>query len=77
MAWLAVEIQYYDMVPREDEVIFSHKPRRHTISPFSSEPDMNCTRWNVGYGNSVLLPKGTIKKLIGRELKWEDDPVEI
>ena len=29
MAWLAVEIQYYDMVPREDEVIFSHKPRRH------------------------------------------------
>lgn len=37
MAWLAVQIQYYNMVPTEEEVIFSHKPRRHTISPFSSE----------------------------------------
>lgn len=26
---------------------------------------------------SIELPKGTIKKLIGRELKWEDEPVEI
>lgn len=24
-----------------------------------------------------ILPKGTIKKLIGRELKWEDEPVEL
>lgn len=26
---------------------------------------------------SVELPKGTIKKLIGRKLKWEDEPVEL
>lgn len=25
----------------------------------------------------VLLPKGSIKKLIGRELTWEDEPVEL
>lgn len=25
----------------------------------------------------VALPKGTIKKLIGRELTWDDEPVEI
>lgn len=25
----------------------------------------------------IELPKGSIKKLIGRELKWEDEPVEI
>lgn len=77
MPWLAVEIQYYDMVPREDEVIFTHEPRRYTISPFSSEPDMNRKRWNVGYGHAITLPKGTIKKLIGRDLTWEDEPVEI
>lgn len=78
MAWLAVEIEYYNMIPREQEVIFSHEPRRYTISPFSSEPDMNRKRWNIGYfGDAVILPKGTIKKLIGRELKWEDEPVEI
>ena len=23
------------------------------------------------------LPKGSIKKLIGRELSWEDEPVEL
>lgn len=26
---------------------------------------------------SIILPKGTIKKLIGRDLTWEDEPVEI
>jgi hypothetical protein len=26
---------------------------------------------------SIVLPKGTIKKLIGRDLTWEDEPVEI
>lgn len=24
-----------------------------------------------------VLPKGSIKKLIGRDLTWEDDPVEL
>jgi len=26
---------------------------------------------------SISLPKGTIKKLIGREMTWEDEPVKI
>lgn len=26
---------------------------------------------------SVALPKGSIKKLIGRELNWNDEPVEL
>jgi hypothetical protein len=26
--------------------------------------------------DAVSLPKGTIKRLIGRELSWEDEPVE-
>lgn len=25
----------------------------------------------------LVLPKGSIKKLIGRELTWEDNPVEL
>jgi hypothetical protein len=30
------------------------------------------------YGSGeVELPKGSIKKLIGRELTWEDEPVEL
>jgi hypothetical protein len=27
-------------------------------------------------GQMVYLPKGSIEKLIGRKLKWEDEPVE-
>ena len=26
---------------------------------------------------SIFLPRGTIKKLIGRELTWKDEPVEL
>jgi len=25
----------------------------------------------------MVLPKGSIKKLIGRELSWNDEPVEL
>lgn len=42
------------------------------------------TRWNDRYwmmnsicSDSVELPNGSIKKLIGRELSWEDEPVEL
>lgn len=26
---------------------------------------------------AIKLPKGTIKKLIGRDLSWQDEPVEL
>lgn len=28
-------------------------------------------------GDAITLPRGSIKKLIGRELTWDDDPVEL
>ena len=28
-------------------------------------------------GHLIEMPKGSIKKLIGRELSWEDSPVEL
>lgn len=39
--------------------------------------------FNIGYygfisdSDVVRLPNGTIRKLIGRELSWEDEPVEL
>lgn len=36
--------------------------------------------WGISYefGNSFAeLPPGSIKKLIGRELTWDDEPVKI
>ena len=32
---------------------------------------------NKDGSGEVELPKGSIKKLIGRELTWEDEPVEL
>ena len=29
------------------------------------------------YCSYLNLPKGSIKRLIGRELSWEDEPVEL
>lgn len=29
------------------------------------------------YGMWLALPKGSIKKLIGRDLTWNDEPVEL
>ena len=34
-------------------------------------------QWNFGCMDVVLLPKGTIKQLIGRDLTFKDNPVEI
>ncbi len=54
------------------EMIFSVKPHRDNYTPF----------WVYGYYVdrdcvSIELPSGSIAKLIGRELTWEDEPVEI
>lgn len=61
MAWLAKCID-------ETEYIFDREPYKE-----------------VGYwynprrldGDTIKLPEGTIEKIIGRELKWNDNPVEI
>lgn len=34
-------------------------------------------RWSTPGVRSGKLPKGSIKKLIGRELSWEDEAVEL
>lgn len=49
-----------------------------------NEPIRSWFEWE-GWGRNtdgesctlIEIPKGTIKKLIDRELSWEDDPVEL
>lgn len=43
----------------------------YRAQPFRSE-----IRFRTNSG-CVELPKGSIKKLIGRELSWNDEPVEL
>ena len=76
MAWLAVN-------KNGEEGIFTYKPYR--VDPIESiyklwEPEIWSDRDVSKYGNEcteISIPKGTIKKLIGRDLKWEDSPVEL
>ena len=46
----------------------------------------NWNKWCDGWSNDekdflpfmgVIIPKGTIEKIIGRKLTWNDEPVEI
>lgn len=43
---------------------------------YRSKPSRFAEYWD-DYCPSINLPKGSIKKLIGRELSWEDEPVEL
>lgn len=61
MAWLAVD-------QNEEEYIYNEKPKKCSFCYTSSDSE--------NY-DAIYLPKGTIEKIIGRKLTWDDDPVEI
>ena len=67
MAWVAVH-------KNGKEGIFSYKPTRgEKLGVWYDETEYG----GVFYDTEISLPKGSIKKLIGRELSWEDNPVEL
>lgn len=43
---------------------------------YEEYPERHYSVWD-SYTHRVELPKGSIAKLIGRELTWEDEPVEL
>lgn len=49
------------------ECIYQFRPKR------SSEIFIPLYKYSMW----LVLPKGSIKKLIGRDLTWEDNPVEL
>jgi len=61
MAWLAVD-------KNGDECV-------HDIGPTRHNEYMWWNSWDDD-GSTIELPKGSIKRLIGRELTWDDEPVE-
>lgn len=65
MAWVAVDKD-------GSECIYLYKPSR---SYYNNWTDRNN---EIRRGDSGIdMPKGSIKKLIGRDLIWEDNPVEL
>lgn len=64
MAWVATD-------KNGSEFIFNNQPlRRESMGEWW--PDVENMDEDI-----VLLPNGTIEKLIGRQLTWEDEPVEL
>ena len=57
-----------------EEGIFSHKPTRGEEFNFWYD---EIEDGGVFFDTEIPLPKGSIKKLIGRELTWEDEPVKL
>ena len=69
MAWVAVDMS-------GAECIFDNKPERNNNQwdniVYSVDGEIY---YDVGIG--IILPKGSIKKLIDRDLTWQDEPVEL
>lgn len=67
MAWVAVH-------KNGKEGLFKNKPTRgEELDFWYDEVDDG----GAIYDTEISLPKGSIKKLIGRDLTWEDEPVEL
>ena len=67
MAWLAIDES------GEEYIFVGNKPERmenHSINDYEWFPKYKSDKW-------AELPQGTIEKLIGKELTWDDEPVEI
>ena len=43
---------------------------------FTDVPYKGQKRWKMNYGDCFELPRGSILKLISKELTWDDEPVE-
>lgn len=61
MSWVAVGY-------KGSEWVYSKKPERSTV--------YRTWRTEV-WDNAVRLPKGSIEKLIGKKLNWNDEPIEL
>lgn len=55
------------------EIASNVKPERYETTWLCLSE--NFAGWDDDY--SVILPKGTIKKLTGKELTWNDEPIEM
>lgn len=73
MAWVAVDAY-------NDEFIFQNEPTRYNDwweDPIYESFDGQGGALEYHHHSDIQLPKGSIKKLIGRDLTWEDNPVEL
>ncbi len=70
MAWVAVD-------KNGGEYVSEDRPKRIAeFGVWDNSVRIGCYEEHY-YDEKVLLPQGSIFKLIGRELSWEDDAVKL
>lgn len=86
--WLAVNKDGSEVCSR-NELFRHHEAATELVKRFGEgyehclkKEDHWCDDFSNGHYSvprfwGVVLPKGTIKKLIGRELTWSDEPIKI
>lgn len=67
-AWLAVDKDGAEYIYADKEPLRGNDVWR---------PDTSDDCPDDAFCDFVRMPKGSIKKLIGRELSWNDEPVEL
>lgn len=73
MAWVATDAY-------GDEYIFQNKPKKDGnwwVDPIYESFDGQGGTLTYHHNSDIGLPKGTIKKIIGRNLTWKDEPVKL
>lgn len=73
MAWVATDAY-------GDEYIFQNKPKRDGNwweDPIYESFDGQGGALEFHHYSDICLPKGSVRKLIGRDLTWGDNPVEL
>lgn len=70
MAWLAVN-------GNGDEIISPKKPTRGWGKQWDYSEEVLCEGECGSAEIVIMLPKGSIYKLIGKELTWSDEPIEL
>ena len=81
MAWLCVDKDGTEWISSEplDRFPYIEPLDKRKKNQVLSKDDQYCWAWpyySENLGERVCLPKGSIQRLIGRELIWDDDPIE-
>ena len=83
MAWLCVDKDGGEIISSEklERYPFLEKEDKRKKNQILSIDQQFSWTWpyycSENLGEIVYLPKGTIKKILGYSMKWEDEPIEI
>ena len=77
MAWVAVNKDGVEFIYEEKPTRSKNYWEQAIIGQELSVDDWGDEEYRDIYDDYVRLPHGSIKKLIGRELTWDDEPVEL